>query len=258
MLESQESLPSSLAGSSTPPKKLRKLHAEFHTGLTLSTLRVPFALDIPSDGTPAFECVCAPPDASSTSGTLATSGGLSWTVRLCLLVCVASPHARTGAGGLKLKHLMRDGIQGEWGAAWKATRGIAPLQNVDLRAERRAAAAGSGVSSEQGQGQQSQEQKGWASYFSNLLIPREREYHDGDEASSDSDSNSDFNVDEARGGDEDEETRTIRGPYDPGVDLGCGTRGWAELRTETVECAVPVRVLPGNTAFRPMEVVFDI
>ncbi|KAI0033695.1 hypothetical protein K488DRAFT_77699 [Vararia minispora EC-137] len=34
--------------------------------------------------------------------------------------------------------------------------------------------------------------------------------------------------------------------------------GWEEMRTEMVECEVPVHVWPGNTAFRAMDVVFDV
>jgi len=42
------------------------------------------------------------------------------------------------------------------------------------------------------------------------------------------------------------------------VDLGAGDEGWRELVVETVECEVPVMVWPGNTAFRPEDVVFDV
>lgn len=34
--------------------------------------------------------------------------------------------------------------------------------------------------------------------------------------------------------------------------------GWAEMGIETIECVVPVRVYPGNTAFRALEVVFEV
>jgi RAB6A-GEF complex partner protein 2 len=33
---------------------------------------------------------------------------------------------------------------------------------------------------------------------------------------------------------------------------------WAEMNIETVECMVPIRIFAGNTAFRPMEVMFDV
>lgn len=33
---------------------------------------------------------------------------------------------------------------------------------------------------------------------------------------------------------------------------------WAEMSVETVECLVPIRIFAGNTAFRAMEVMFDV
>jgi RAB6A-GEF complex partner protein 2 len=48
------------------------------------------------------------------------------------------------------------------------------------------------------------------------------------------------------------------GLADGEVDLGAGEEGWRELAVETVECEVPVMVWPGNTAFRPEDVVFDV
>jgi RAB6A-GEF complex partner protein 2 len=39
---------------------------------------------------------------------------------------------------------------------------------------------------------------------------------------------------------------------------GEGQKGWRELRLERVECEVPIKVWPGNTAFKAMEVVFDV
>jgi hypothetical protein len=42
-------------------------------------------------------------------------------------------------------------------------------------------------------------------------------------------------------------------------DLGAGEEDeWREIAVETVECEVPVMVWPGNTAFRPEDVVFDV
>jgi RAB6A-GEF complex partner protein 2 len=34
--------------------------------------------------------------------------------------------------------------------------------------------------------------------------------------------------------------------------------GWRAVRVETVECEMPLRVWPGSTAFKTMEVVFDV
>lgn len=69
----------------------------------------------------------------------------------------------------------------------------------------------------------------WAQFFmSSFLGTGERRYHDGDEEDEDED---------ASGDDEDE---------------------WKEVRVETVECEVPINVWPGNTAFKAMDVVFDV
>ncbi|KAI9566972.1 Rgp1-domain-containing protein [Boletus coccyginus] len=69
----------------------------------------------------------------------------------------------------------------------------------------------------------------WAQFFmSSFLGTGERRHHDGDEEDEDED---------ARGDDEDE---------------------WKEVRVETVECEVPINVWPGNTAFKAMDVVFDV
>ena len=51
-------------------------------------------------------------------------------------------------------------------------------------------------------------------------------------------------------------------PYvddDDDDDDGDADKGeWAEMGVETVECLVPLRVYPGNTAFRALEVVFEV
>ena len=69
----------------------------------------------------------------------------------------------------------------------------------------------------------------WAQFMTSFLGTGEREYHDGEEEEEE-ESN-------AKGGDEDE---------------------WKEVRVETVECEVPINVWPGNTAFKAMDVVFDV
>ena len=275
MLEAHESLPPSLLPPNDKPKRLRKQHAEYHASLTPNTLRASFALDIPSDATPAFQCLCTPlPSMSSFPRDHEANdspGGLSWTVRLCLLVGIANEHARRDISGARTKGLVRDGPQGEWGASWRATRGIAPLERVNLRATRRAAAtrleaSTSGTlsnsnSGESGEGglQQSQSQRGWvSSIFSGLLNPQgEREYHDGDEEPPDSTSESESDLNRSTS------NLSLDEAYRRDMDLGADEggdpeEGWAELRAETVECEVPVRVWPGNTAFRPLEVVFDV
>ena len=57
-------------------------------------------------------------------------------------------------------------------------------------------------------------------------------YHDGDE--------------DATGSDE------------GGTEIGESEGEWREVRAEMVECEVPIRVWPGNTAFKATEVVFDV
>lgn len=239
----------------------------------------------------------SPPQSQLQEPAESECGGLEWKVRLCLLVSVASEHARAGVGGIRVKHLLPAAsgsgteARGEWGSAWRATRGIAPLQNVDSRIGRRGIQSGRGVNVGGGVG-------GWASYFLGGLIGSgEREYHDGDEedeldGSSDgrglspgpgpgSDLRSEAYEEEGEGegtgtststGGYFSETRTVRADPDVygyaqrglavdeygEVDIGGGESGWGELRVETVECEVPVSVWPGNTAFRPVEVVFDV
>lgn len=73
----------------------------------------------------------------------------------------------------------------------------------------------------------------WSQFFmTSFLGTGEREYHDGDEEVEEEEE-----VPKTRGGDEDE---------------------WRDVRVETVECEVPIKVWPGNTAFKAMDVVFDV
>ncbi|TFK28374.1 Rgp1-domain-containing protein [Coprinopsis marcescibilis] len=53
----------------------------------------------------------------------------------------------------------------------------------------------------------------------------------------------------------------IKPDYAGGIGVGVdfeGGDGWRNVRLEVVECEVPVRVWPGNTAFRAMDVVFEV
>lgn len=121
-----------------------------------------------------------------------------------------------------------------------------------------------------GSGQNQQQQRGWASYIiSSLLSPGEREYHDGDEEDEDEDEEYDERIRRealaagegfglGTGGEGFGTTRAFQDFSTDELDVGGGDEGWSELRAETVECEVPIRVWPGNTAFRPMEVVFDV
>ena len=54
-------------------------------------------------------------------------------------------------------------------------------------------------------------------------------------------------------GDEDEEDAE----NEDGDDMG-PEEAWRDVKVEMVECEVPVKVWPGNTAFKATEVVFDV
>ncbi|KAH7923767.1 Rgp1-domain-containing protein [Leucogyrophana mollusca] len=79
----------------------------------------------------------------------------------------------------------------------------------------------------------SQEPSTWAHFFVSSFLggAGEKEYHDGDE---------DVDGEELW------------------QDPGDGEDEWKEVKVETVECEVPINVWPGNTAFKAMDVVFDV
>lgn len=231
MLEAHESLPSSVSSAAGSPH-MRRIHAEQHSSFMPSTLRTTFLLDIPSDASPAFQVDISNP----LKGSSPKPGGLEWKVRLCLLVAVASQNAREGADGVRLRSLVRNGPRGEWGSSWKATRSIAPMERPDLRAQAQAAAsAASGGTQEQGTVGGT---LGWVSYFAaSLLGPSNAGYHDGDEELDDDDMYQDG----------------------PGLDYYAGSEDeWRDVKVEMIECEVPIRVWPGNTAFKATQIVFDV
>ncbi|RDX43957.1 Rgp1-domain-containing protein [Lentinus brumalis] len=231
MLEAHESLPSPIA-SPTMSRHMRRVHAEHHSCFMPATLRTTFSLDIPPDASPAFETTF---DEQSERINLrspkASSGGLEWKVRLCLLVAIASPNAREGPEGVRTRHLVRDGTRGQWGSSWKAAQTIAPLERpvpVSATASPTTPNANGQLAPPTPSAALS-----WMSYFaSSLLGPANAGYHDGDE-----------DLDDADGEDEDE--------------IGA-EEAWREVKVEMVECEVPVKVWPGNTAFKATEVVFDV
>ncbi|KAI0697183.1 Rgp1-domain-containing protein [Cytidiella melzeri] len=168
-----------------------------------------------------------PPDASPTFRIAVPSyasggssyGGLEWKVRINLLVAVASPNAREGADGIRFKTLVVDGPRGEWGTTWTAARTIAP-------SERTSPLLATGDSLETPRATQS-----WTSFLTSTFLGSTEpvdQYHDGDEE-----------VDE-EGHEHDDEGE------------------WKEVKVEMVECEVPIKVWPGNTAFKASEVVFEV
>ncbi|EJF58478.1 Rgp1-domain-containing protein [Dichomitus squalens LYAD-421 SS1] len=237
MLEAHESLPSSIA-SPTLSRHMRRVHAEHHSCFMAATLRTTFSLDIPPDASPAFEAAYEEErldaDLMNPRKPKPKSGGLEWKVRLCLLVAIASPSAREGpdADGARTRHLVQDGPRGQWGSSWKAAQTIAPLERPAAVSP---AAASPTTPNANGQPftPAANTALSWVSYFaSSLLGPSNVGYHDGDE-----------DLDETEG--------------DDGDDMG-PDEAWREVKVEMVECEVPVRVWPGNTAFKATEVVFDV
>ena len=249
ILESHESLPSSISTAWTS-KHLRRSHAEHHSSFTLNTLRTTFSLDIPSDASPAFQIDVG----GVPNSTPRTSGGLEWKVRLCLLVGIAAETSHAGVQDVRFKSLVREGPRGEWGSSWGATAGISPMEKPDLKA----------VAAAQRQQQQQQRQfqmtspRAWSQYivtsilYGNTDPASEREYHDGDAISDDEEDGQEGEYEY------DGIIPDLGGGVGVGVDYGNGEEGWRDVKVEMVECEVPVRVFPGNTAFKALDVVFDV
>jgi hypothetical protein len=157
---------------------------------------------------------------------IAGAGGVEWKVRLSLLVAVASEHAvrGSGEGGARTRHLIRDELGGGWGSAYRARAGIAPLERWDREAEMKAAEA-------------ARKGKGWGAWAASFVVgsgaAEDGTWQDGDA------------LEEGLGAEEED---LIGGPEST----------WKEVKVERVECEVPVRVWPGNTAFKATEVIFDV
>lgn len=292
MLEAHESLPADLS-SPSDARYLKRVHAEHHTSFVASTSRTTFSLDIPSDASPAFQVSLDPPSTTTPptytygqpyngttsiprSGAGNKQGGLEWKVRLCLLVAVAKPNTWAGKEGVRIKGLVRDGAKGEWGSSWVPTGGIGGLERVlDAPAAPNPSSPalpgpgvnGKGAGGGGNEGEKAKPTKSWGEFFASAFLgPTENAFHDGDvdpyssdENGSDGDDSSFSSSDEPRG-----RTRGRGGGGQGGgkgkgeEELGGGKDGWTELGVEMVECEVPVKVWPGNTAFRAMDVLFDV
>lgn len=219
MLEAQESLPSLISPPSAA-RQMHRVHAEHHSSFVHSSLRTTFALDIPSDASPAFQVKIG--DATHVP---APTGGLEWKVRLCLLVAVAAESSDPGSQGVRMKHLLRDGARGEWGSSWKASPSIAPMEHPSHEQE-----------------QQATQTQTWGQFFSASFLG-------GSEPEDDTDDGEDGTVTGEGMWDGDGEEQR---------DFGGGEEGWKDIKVETVECEVPIKVWPGNTAFKATDVVFDV
>jgi hypothetical protein len=231
MLEAHETLPPTISSPSTA-RHLRRVHAEHYSSFTLNTRRTTFSLDIPSDASPAFQiCIGAP--SSSSSHASGGGGGLEWKVRLCLLVAVAAESSHPGTEGVRMKTLVRDGPRGAWGSSWRAPDHVAPLEKPDRAQQQRTTT------------------KSWAELLASPLLLLSASHDEGDGY-----------VDGEEGGmgegGYDGIKPDLAGGVGVGVDYGGGEEGWREVRLETVECEVPIKVWPGNTAFKATDVVFDV
>ena len=228
MLEAHESLPSEIAASpSTTADSSTKRHAP--SAAASSYMRRVHAEHHASFMRQTLRTTFAldiPPDATPAFrlalGSKPSEGGLAWKVRLCLLVAVAAPDAQ-------VRGMAREGPRGHWGSTWVPTESLAPRERPPKPPPAAAAAEPSSPLSSSSPAQT----RSWASLFaSTFLGMSEGGIHDGDEVGTDEE--------------------------DGEVDLGAGEEGWREMAVETVECEVPVMVWPGNTAFRPEDVVFDV
>ncbi|KAJ3839772.1 Rgp1-domain-containing protein [Lentinula raphanica] len=246
-LETHESLPypiSTTPNTAAAIRQLKRVHVEHHSSFVLSTLRTTFALDIPSDASPAFQIKVGDDHLHSintdTSPKPKLEGGLEWKVRLCLLVAVAKETSDSGTEGVRFKSLTRDGLRGEWGSTWKAPASAAPREKpktVDY--------------SQLSPGPQQQQQgvvKSWTSFIAASFLDSLDDDDDDDGLENDEHYLSYDGI-----------KPDLAGGVGVGVNFSGGREAkWQEVRLETVECEVPVKVWPGNTAFKPVDVVFDV
>ena len=151
-------------------------------------------------------------------------GGLAWKVRLCLLVAVAAP-------GAQVRGMVRESPRGHWGSTWVPTDSLAPHERLVPKTPAENPPSPLPTSPTQ--------TRSWASLFASTFLGMSEGggVHDSEEVLTDED--------DAEDGEDD-------------LGLGAGEEEWREIAVETVECEVPVMVWPGNTAFRPEDVVFDV
>jgi len=185
MLEAHEFLPVTWAAVDPVTglaRNLRRVHAEHHESLAPYTSRTTFGLNIPSDASPEFRI--------ESTGRAPGGGGVSWKIRICLLVAIA--RGRTA-------HLAQDGDGSGWGTPWSARSSIAPSEIITNESGEEPSRLGA---------------SSWASMFATPFLSRASSARE--------------------------------------LDVG------EALALETVECEVPIKVWPGNTAFKAMDVVFDV
>jgi hypothetical protein len=186
---------------------------------------VPFTLDIPSDASPAFELV------DSSTGSDATSG-LEWKLNVVLQVGIPPLQEEVLSKGKNQKrNLVKDGSQSEWGFCYTASDDAVPLERV-------------------GKTDQSNVQRsmGWMSYLAPGYFLKSAEGSKEERT-------------EGSEGESEGEPVRWKGKGKEG-EIGQDGLGelseWRRLIGENVEFEVPLRVWPGNTAFRPTDVVFEV
>lgn len=212
-LEAHESLPPGLQYtdsilSAGGARALRRVHAEHHESLTAFCTRTAFGLNIPSDASPEFWLCKQGGKSNSKAGGDSDDevdegpreqGGVSWRIRICLLVALEPP-----GGTSPSTHLVRSSHNGgSWATSYVARDSITPVVVRDHAPEPASDEPPPTPSS------------GWGSFLT-----------------------SPFSL---GGGSRKEMGRDV-----------------VETELSTVECEVPIRVWPGNTAFKAQDVVFDV
>ncbi|WVR05250.1 hypothetical protein IAU60_002262 [Kwoniella sp. DSM 27419] len=194
-LESHEIIPQPLLpppGDTQPP--LTRLHAEHRSSYVVSSSRLAFSLDIPSDATPDFRLTAGEGD----------EGGLNWKVRLQFVVAVPpSAHCRRNGHSRRSESGTREKPDAN-GMGRPQSTNLLPLPRAPNDTDHTFYAASTTLSP---------------------MLPV---------SAADSDHRS-----------YKDDTSHPKGRLTPEG----GGRKWQEMKTEVVECEVPVKVLAGNTAF---------
>ncbi|XP_006454967.1 hypothetical protein AGABI2DRAFT_114737 [Agaricus bisporus var. bisporus H97] len=292
ILEAHEVLPKSIIGTHPPGgqagRGLKKAYAEHYAAFTSNMLRTTFALDIPSDASPAFRVKIDDDDHddhddgsdNDDDTDNASMGGLEWKIRLCLLVAVASEDSDKGTEGVMFRCLERDGGRGEWGSAWCAPKRFVPLEKKREKPVGRRKEKMMVVEGEEGKNNT----RSWTRVLvdsmwnavSGLGIEEDEEVEEEERQRRRKGNGWYIGKNEQQ---EKNDITTTSTNYDGikpdlagGIGRGVDFSGdddndnedneeeavWKEVKLETVECEVPIRVWPGNTAFRAVDVLFDV
>ncbi|GJJ07832.1 hypothetical protein Clacol_002037 [Clathrus columnatus] len=256
--------------SSSTSQAIRRIHTDYQSSGTVNSRRVAFSLDIPSDGSPGFGVFArggSENDGHPVEPT--TNGGHEWKVRLTLLVAVSgsgnpnvngssstslsSTMASSSLKGknkrIEIRNIVRDDSSdnevdpfgsktNEWGKSWKTVapmERIVPTKHTTIPSRTDAAPTGLGFTSTAS--------KGLSAWVGILNAIAAGTYHDADEESED-------DVSEGKDG-----GRKSDHPRDEDAEE---EEEWVQMNAETVECLIPLLVYPGNTAYRPVEVIFEV